>query len=237
MIGKLGIMQPYFLPHLGYFSLIKYSDEWVVFDTPQFIRHGWIERNRILKPREGWQYIKVPLEKHGREIPINEVRIRANEPWRALILAQIEHYKLTAPYYQVVSDLLREALSYETDSISRLNVHLLAKVCEYLGLPFRYRFFSGCNFELPQVKAPDEWALYISLALGAQEYVNPPGGQAFFHRKKYEDNKLRLTFLAANPRRYDQKRAAFEPGLSIVDVMMFNSISEIQQMLGDFSIS
>ena len=50
-VTRVGSMQPYFLPYLGYFSLIKHADIWVVFDTPKFIRHGWIERNRILSPR------------------------------------------------------------------------------------------------------------------------------------------------------------------------------------------
>jgi hypothetical protein len=235
-IPKLGIMQPYFLPHMGYFSLIKHTDEWVVFDTPQFIRHGWIERNRILKPREGWQYIKVPLDKHPRETPINQVRIRVSEPWRELILAQIGHYKKIAPYYEEVIAFLREALAYETDMISAMNVHLLEKVCSHLGIPFRSRVFSECNLELPPVKAPDEWALNISLALGAEEYVNAPGGDGFFDRKKYDQHNLHLTFLATNMRRYDQKRAVFEPQLSILDVMMFNSRSEILAMLDDISV-
>jgi hypothetical protein len=57
---KLGIMQPYFFPYLGYFSLIKHTDRFILFDTVQFIRHGWIERNRILKQNEGWQYVQAP---------------------------------------------------------------------------------------------------------------------------------------------------------------------------------
>ncbi len=47
---SIGIMQPYFLPYLGYFSLIKNSQEFYLLEDVQFIRHGWIERNRILKP-------------------------------------------------------------------------------------------------------------------------------------------------------------------------------------------
>ncbi len=229
-------MQPYFLPHLGYFSLIKHTDEWVVFDTPQFIRHGWIERNRILKPREGWQYIKVPLEKHNRETPINQVAIRVGEPWRELILAQIEHYKKIAPYYEEVNAFLREALAYETHMISAMNVHLLERVCSYLDIPFHSRVFSECNLDLPKANAPDEWALNISLALGAAEYVNPPGGATFFDRKKYDRHNLRLTFLATNMKQYDQRRAVFQPQLSILDAMMFNSRSEILEMLDDVSM-
>ena len=78
---RLGIMQPYFLPYLGYISLIKHTDEFILFDSAQFIRHGWIERNRILKPGEGWQYIAVPLVKHGQKtafcsVEINKLQLR-----------------------------------------------------------------------------------------------------------------------------------------------------------------
>ncbi len=79
---RLAVMQPYFFPYLGYFALIKKSDHFVIFDTPQFIRHGWIERNRILKPVEGWQYIKVPLVKHSRETAIKDIVIRNSENWK-----------------------------------------------------------------------------------------------------------------------------------------------------------
>ena len=72
---KLGIMQPYFFPYLGYFDLIHSVDKWVVFDTPQYIRHGWVNRNRILHPESDWQYIIVPLKKHPRNTPIKEIEI------------------------------------------------------------------------------------------------------------------------------------------------------------------
>ena len=72
---RLGIMQPYFFPYLGYFSLIKHADLFILFDTPQFIRHGWIERNRILKPDVGWMYVSVLLIKHELQTPIKDVKI------------------------------------------------------------------------------------------------------------------------------------------------------------------
>ena len=59
---RLGIMQPYFLPYIGYYSLIKHVDHFILLDRVQFIYHGWIERNRILKPSDGWQYISAPLK-------------------------------------------------------------------------------------------------------------------------------------------------------------------------------
>ena len=64
----LGMMQPYFLPYLGYYALIRATDTWVVFDDTQYIRHGWVDRNRVLHPTEGWQYIKVPVVKIGDQV-------------------------------------------------------------------------------------------------------------------------------------------------------------------------
>ena len=66
---KLAIMQPYFFPYIGYFQLISAVNKWVIFDNAQYIRHGWVNRNRILSPdlEQEWQYIGVPLQKHDQE--------------------------------------------------------------------------------------------------------------------------------------------------------------------------
>ena len=78
---KLGLMQPYFFPYLGYFDLIYSSDRWIVFDTVQYIRRGWINRNRILHPEEGWQYIIVPRKKHGTQTAIKDVEVSTAPKW------------------------------------------------------------------------------------------------------------------------------------------------------------
>jgi hypothetical protein len=224
-------MQPYFLPYIGYFSLIRHTDAWVVFDTAQFIRHGWIERNRILKPETGWQYFSVPLVKHSRETPINKVQIRNCEDWRARIVSQVAHYKKVAPRFNTVVELLRDAISLRTDSIVELNTHVLSVVCAYLSLSFDYLVYSAAGFSIDGVEAPDEWALRISKAIGAAEYVNPPGGIGLFDHSKYQKAGLKLTFLKPRLLPYEQHRESFEGALSIVDVMMFNSPAVIREML------
>jgi hypothetical protein len=95
---KIGIMQPYFFPYPGYFSLIAQCDKWVVFDIPQYIRHGWVNRNRILHPKDGWQYIVVPVKKHSRNTAICDIHISGNTNWSERILHQTGHYKKHAPF-------------------------------------------------------------------------------------------------------------------------------------------
>ena len=124
---KLGIMQPYFFPYLGYFDLINYSEKWVVFDDVQYIRHGWINRNRILHPTNGWSYIIVPV-KYSRNTRIREVTIIEDGKWKKRIRGQLQIYKKKAPYYRAVISLVEECFEFNSDSISRFNTFALGKV-------------------------------------------------------------------------------------------------------------
>lgn len=234
---SVSIMQPYFLPYLGYFSLIKHADDFILFDTVQFIRHGWIERNRVLKQNEGWLYIQVPLEKFSRETLIKDVKINNQTEWKKKILSQLVIYKRVAPNYYKVVNLLNEVFEKEYDSIVQLNKELLEKICDYLGFPKKIPMFSEMNLPIDEVTAPDEWALNICKKLGEGiTYINPQGGLNFFDRQKYIDNNVQIYFQKMHLNSYDQKRNIFESGLSIVDVMMFNSVEEINTMLNEFEL-
>jgi hypothetical protein len=228
---KLGIMQPYFFPYLGYYSLIKNTDRWIILDEVQFIRHGWIERNRVLKPAEGWQYISVPLQKHSRETLIKDIHIKSDEDWKGKIIRQLEHYKKRAPFYAAIIKLVNEALSIQTESLVELNANILAKTCEYLQIPFHVNPFSQMNLNIDPVKHAGEWALNISKALDALEYINPSGGNEIFNNDQFEKQNIKLSFLKNQLLPYNQRRESFEAGLSIIDVMMFNSLSEIKILL------
>ncbi len=239
MPKKIAIMQPYFFPYIGYFSLIKNTDMFILFDIVQFIRHGWIERNRVLKQGEGWQYISVPLLKHSRETLIKDIQINNSEKWKDKILAQLTHYKKKAPFYKETIDIIRNALDIETDSIVKLNYSVLNTICKYLQIQFNCQIFSEMSLKIEPAKAPDEWALNICKALGnVTEYWNPEGGVEFFNTKKYIEANINIKFLKHNLSFYSQRRGEenFESGLSIIDVMMFNPPKKIKEMLDDYEL-
>ncbi len=236
---KIGIMQPYFFPYIGYFSLIKHTDRFVLFDSVQFIRHGWIERNRVLKPNEGWQYIQVPLIKHEMKSLIKDVKINNSENWKERILSQLQHYKRKAPFYKDAIEVIKEGILINTDSITCLNKNCLKVVCDYLDIKFDVEIFSEMDLNIETPHAPDEWALNICKALpNITEYWNPPGGMEFFNRDKYEKNNLKLVFQKPILEFYPQRRGPenFEPGLSIIDVMMFNSKKNIINLLDNYEL-
>ena len=68
-------MQPYFFPYLGHFSLIASVDRWYVFDITQYTPRTWMNRNRILHPHDGAQYVTVPLSNSSNSIKTSEARI------------------------------------------------------------------------------------------------------------------------------------------------------------------
>jgi hypothetical protein len=227
---KLGIMQPYFFPYLGYFDLINYSERWIVFDNVQYIRHGWINRNRILHPVEGWSYIIVPV-RFSRETIIRDVEIAEDGKWQKRILGQLQHYRKRAPHYQAVIDLLEACFAFEGVSISEFNVFALQKVCAYLGIPFNYAVFSAMNLPLDPVEGPGDWALRISQAVGASEYVNPPGGEQLFDQQRFAASQIKLTIRKLPALQYECPGYKFEPGLSILDVLMWNAPEVVKNYL------
>lgn len=234
---KVAIMQPYFFPYMGYFSLIKHTDEFILFDPVQFIRHGWIERNRILKQGGGWIYIKVPLNKFSRDTIIKDVGINNDTLWQDKILAQLNTYKKKAPFYYKVKKLLDQLFSEKFTSITKLNEKSIELVCDYLNIELKMRVFSEMDLSIQEPNEPDEWALNICKAMGGvKEYWNAKGGEEFFSRKKYEANGISIHFLNLKSIEYQQIENTFEPGLSILDTLMFNSPKEINSLLDQYDL-
>jgi hypothetical protein len=236
---KVGIMQPYMFPYLGYFSLIKHTDLFILLDNVQYIRHGWIERNRILKQDSGWFYLKVPLIKdNGQKTLIKDIRIDNKQAWKQKILAQIKVYKKTGMFYPQIFQLMDNLLSNSFDNIVSFNLASLNAVCDYLGIRTDIRIFSEMNLTIEKPSAADEWALNICKALGdVDEYWNAPGGKEFFNKDKYERAGIRLRFHQVKLNPYPQQRQEFVPGLSIIDVLMFNTKEHINGMLDNYKIT
>lgn len=229
-------MQPYFFPYLGYFQLIVESDVFVLFDDVKYIHRGWINRNRVLKPNEGWQYIGVPLEKHSSYSLIKDIKIHPTSDWKSKIISQLEHYKKKAPYYKETIRLVEEILqSYKGSSIVDLNKHIIISILSYLGIKKRVLVSSQYNFDYSDVSGPGDWALSITKQLNGHEYINPIAGKDLFDVLKYTNSGIKLDFLSTDSVDYKQSKE-FEPSLSIVDVFMFNNKEQVLDLLTKYKI-
>lgn len=235
---RVGIMQPYFFPYIGYFGLIAHSDRWIVFDPVQYIRKGWMNRNRVLKGGGGEKYVSITVAPHERSTLIRDVHLAPEQDRFDHFLRQLDAYKLLrAPYYSVVTELLRSCFDTSTDKLVPFLTQSLQRTCEYIGIPFRYEIYSEMQLTHAEPSHPMEWSLFTCEELGVAEYINPPGGRSFFDPERFRQSGIRLLFHEQRLTEYDQRMAQFIPGLSIIDVMMFNSPPEIRAMLDQFTLS
>ena len=232
----VAIMQPYFFPYIGQFQLIHVVDRFILCDDVQYIRHGWINRNRILKPDDGSQYIIVPVSKHKSDAAIRDIRVVEGDGWKKTILRQVECYRKKAPYYDAVRQLLNDCLLPEETNITKLNSRCLQAVCDYIGIACDIAISSELGLDYSNVQVTGDWALRICEQLGAAAYFNPPGGMALYEKDTFRESNIKLHFVKPNLREYNQHNNGFQPGLSVIDIMMFNHPAEIGEMLNDYQL-
>lgn len=232
----LGIMQPYFFPHLDYFSHIANCDKWVVFDISQYTPRSWMTRNRILHPTRGWQYVGCDV--HGSQSDlISNVKIVNSVKTKKRLLGQLGHYKKKAPYYNAVISVIEKAFcNISDDFLTTLNIETIKAVCDYLSIHFDPLIASKSNFDLPKITHPGQWALEISMIMQASVYINPPGGRDLFRPEKFAKQKIQLAFTQNSPFKYSCSPYKFESQLSILDVLMWNSPKEIKAAIGAMRI-
>lgn len=225
-------MQPYFFPYLGHFALIAQSDEWLVFDLSQYTPKAWMNRNRVLHPSNGWMYITVPVAGASRSLLTHDARVRSPSHARASALGKLSHYARRAPFFETVTDLVERAFSGAgDDSLVQLDVAGLREVCAYLGLEFTYSICSERDLDLPPISGPGDWAPAIAAAVGADAYINPVGGRRLFDPAAFHRRKIELSFLEMPPFTYPTGSYQFEPDLSILDVLMWNSPEAVRRAL------
>lgn len=227
----VGIMQPYFLPFFEQFRLIAACDLWVVFDTPQFSRKSWINRNRILNRDKGWAYVSVPVRHTGLTTSIQNTLIDCRQDWRGQIMDKLKVYQGNAPYYAVVRELIGSTLEAEYDTISRLNTALLRALCAYLGIDTPFVVASSFTIDHPEHCEPGEWALHIARHFGASEYRNASGGTELFDPSLYASHSITLSFHQHRTRSYATGSFTFVQDLSIVDWVMWNDPQTLSQWL------
>lgn len=230
---RLGIMQPYFFPYLGYYELMARTDRWIVFDVVKYTPKSWMNRNRILHPKQGWQYVTVPVEHASTDLPIKDARVVDRDAAATRILGQMDHYRVRrAPHFRAVQELVRGALlGGESNLMRDVNVRSLSLTCEYLGLPVRMEILSLMPLTLPPIDDPGRWALEISAALGATTYLNPPGGRELFDPAAFAARGITLEFTELPQFEYDCKPYGFVPHLSILDVLMWCTPERVRDYL------
>ncbi len=225
---KLGIMQPYFFPYIGYWQLINVVDTYVLFDDVNFINRGWIHRNRILINGEP-SFINVPMIGASQNKKINEIEVNNDEKMVRANLNKLQSAYGKAPEFKGVFPVIEDILRCGKPDLASYNTYLINKVRDYLGIDTEIIRSSEIN-KNGKLKAQAK-ILDICNILGADIYVNAIGGRELYDQQAFDERGIELKFLQPGNICYRQFDNVFVGSLSIIDVMMFNTPDRIRQML------
>lgn len=229
---NIAVMQPYFFPYLGYFQLINLVDRFYLYDDVNFIRRGWVNRNRVLLAGKPY-WFTLPLVDASQNRKINEHDIARDRNFVKLE-ASLKHAYAKAPMFEQVFPLLCRLLRDEENNLAIFLKNTLAAVTEYIGISKPILVTSETAMH-GEAKGQDR-ILEICCAVGASRYINPVGGQQLYDQDAFSTRGIDLQFLQSRPVMYQQYAGGFQPQLSIIDVMMFNDRLEIQSMLNEFDL-
>lgn len=227
---KVGIMQPYFMPYIGYWQLMKTVDKYVIFDDVNFIKRGWVNRNNILNNGQKYMF-SIALRAASQNKYFNEIYVLDDfVKFRKTLVACYKR----APYYASVMSLMDEIFSFEDKCLSHFLRNSFDIVLNYLNIQTTLLYSSDIRKD--ESKKGQDKILDICSVLGATQYINAIGGQELYDKEKFAANGIKLNFLKTEVSQYRQFESGFVPGLSIIDVLMFNSPEEINRMLDNFEM-
>lgn len=223
-------MQPYFFPYIGYFQLINAVDVFVVYDDVNFIKQGWITRNSILVDKKKYNFI-LQVESASSFKKINDITLGKNN---TKLLKTIEQEYKKAPYFSIVFPIINEILSSNENNLSKFLIFSLRKIADYIQIDTVFRISSEIdkNDELKgQYKV-----IAICKQLKATNYINAIGGKELYDKISFNQHQILLSFIKTEPIQYSQFDNDFIPWLSIIDVIMFNSIEETKLLLNKYEL-
>jgi hypothetical protein len=227
---KIGIMQPYFLPYLAYFQLIKAVDNFVIYDDVNYIMRGWINRNNFLINGDA-RIFTISLKYASPNKLINESEI--DDDFRKFLKMIYLNYS-KAPFFNEVFQLIERIVDYEDKCLSRFVINCIKEICIYMNISTNLMISS----ELPKdisLKGVNK-VIDICNKLKADTCINPIGGMQMYKKEYFTLHGIDLFFLQTEETPYKQFNYGFVSGLSILDVLMFNSVEQIEYMLDRYKL-
>ncbi|MEA5527950.1 WbqC family protein [Nodularia spumigena] len=231
----IAVMQPYFLPYIGYFQLMATVDKFVLLDDVNYINRGWINRNRIcINQQPHW--FTVPLVKASQNRLISDLEIQSNSDWKSkLDKTIINNYRKT-PFFADVYPIFEQIINFSNLSLSAFLYHSLKLIADYLSIKTTIIPTSSV-YSKENLKGQDR-IIDICVKETADSYFNLPGGKKLYDRDLFRNNNIDLYFIEPVLKNIKLSYGANEgPVLSMLDLMMWNHANEIKQALTVYQLS
>ena len=247
-------MQPYFFPYLGYFQLIQAVDKFILYDNVNYIKKGWVNRNRLVvqgRPR----FIVVPLQQQSSAQKIRDARIDMTRDWRKRLFGTIYlNYKRCA-FFDEVFPLIERVLAMDVEHLTELNCSSVRWIAEFLEIPTDIvtdvSNYEGLERDLSEETSrireeytqrqnlSDTKTIRIFLICrneGAGTYINAIGGQALYDKSLFANNGIALWFVKTLPYSYEQRADEFFSSMSIIDVLMNCGKAGTKELLSRYEL-
>lgn len=235
--NSLAVMQPYFLPYLGYFSLIDSVDHFVFFDDIQYQRKSWMSRNRLLNIKNGEPYyIRPDIEKPKHKEYLQNVYLKDDEKWKLKLIEQFKGYKNKLGFYNESKDILDQILNIKTNKLCEFNIGSTIFLSNVLSLKTKFSNFSDYQFWFESKPTAETWGFEVAKGLKVNRYINAPGGIDFILPDMFSNNNIKLGFVQPSLGNGIIKNENFMPGLSIIDVIAFAGIDKTREIIQNHKI-
>lgn len=231
---RLGIMQPYFFPYIGYWQLIESVDKYVVYDDVNYIKGGWINRNQILFNGKK-QYFGIRLCHASPNKLINEINILDDPIYRHKMIRSLENVYKNAPVFNRCMSVLESILLSKETNLALFLYNQIKVICEYLHIDTSIILSSQIKKD-NHLRGQDK-VIHMCKIVGADKYYNAIGGKNLYQKDIFDKNNIKLYFLKTHPIKYKQyKQKNFIDNLSIIDIMMNLEVNEIEQLMKGYDL-
>ena len=227
---RIAIMQPYLFPYIGYWQLIQAVDLYVVADNVHYIKHHWINRNRILGEGNQPHPFGIEISHANGERPISETKRVVSRKQAEYLCRVLKFYYSKAPYYKEAMEVIKPILMDEEADLTRYLVKQLKEVSRYLGIGTEIILLSDVT-ERGDCTAPEIIRRVCEL-LGHSTFTSSINGNKYYDKESFRKMGINLEFLVRDEDIcYKQRCDKFVPDLSIIDAMMYCSREELHGMI------
>ena len=215
----VAIHQPNYFGWLGFFSKVASCDQFVILDDVQFVRRGFIHRNRVKTPN-GVSWLTVPTRNKGLyHARINQLATDHEQGWTARHRRTLQHSYGRCRYYAEIRDLIVDpVLDFASNpevSLADCCIHAIEHVCAYLQIEVPMVRSSAMGIE----SSSTQRLIDIVRRVGGRRYLSGMGGRKYMQPELFDQNRIELAFTSCSPAAYEQPWGEFVPGLSILDTL------------------
>lgn len=231
---RVAIMQPYFLPYIGYWQLMHHVDIFVVYDDIEYTKKGWINRNRFLLNGQP-EIFSLPLKKDSVFLDVRERQLsEVFSVEKVKLMRRLEAAYRNAANFQEGKSLLDDIFASVETNLFRFIYQSIEHVRARLGMT--NQLIVSSTLGIPRQLKGQDRVIATCKALGATDYINPIGGFDLYNEQDFRHEGISLHFQRVRPLKYQQFHYEFVPNLTILDGIMFLGIQDVRKILHEMDL-